>query len=88
MVFGRLVVLFGLFVLGCCVFGFCLLFPSRFRDHFSSLQERTTVGAVMARTAWEKKKKPIAVQETEVPLDWQTPAAMETGGAVAQRRWE
>ena len=50
----RLVV-FCLFVLGCCVFGFCLCFPSRFRDHFSSLQERTTVGAVMARTAWEKK---------------------------------
>ena len=38
------------------MFGFCLCFPSRFRD-LSSLQERTTVGAVMARTAWKEKKE-------------------------------
>ena len=46
-------------VVGVCCFGlafvFCLCLPSRFRDHFSCLPERTTVGAVMARTAWEKK---------------------------------
>ena len=44
-------------VLGWFVFFvLCLCLPSRFRDHFSCLPERTTVGAVMARTAWEKKK--------------------------------
>ena len=44
-------------VLGWFVFFVvCLCLPSRFRDHFSCLPERTTVGAVMARTAWEGKK--------------------------------
>ena len=42
------------------MFGFCLCFPSRFRDHFSSLQERTTVGAVIAHGMGEKKTSPRA----------------------------
>ena len=44
----------GVFVVLGWFFGCCLCFPSRFRDHFCCLQERTTVGAVMART--EKKQ--------------------------------
>ena len=51
-----MVAVVGLFVVLGWFFVCCLCLPSRFRDHFSSLQERTTVGAVMARTAWEKKK--------------------------------
>ena len=49
----------GWFVCCLCVWfgvGFC--FP-RFRNHFSSFATRTTVRAVMARTAWETKNGPV-----------------------------
>ena len=46
------------FVLGVFVFVLCFLFglPLTILRSFSCLPEQTTVGAVMACTAWEKKK--------------------------------